>query len=88
MHAMVFRITINDQVESDRMLREEFVPGMSQAPGFVTAYWVSTGDKKGTSVIVFESEDAMRRVAEAGPPPATDVFTLESFEMGEVVAHA
>ena len=38
MHAIVFRITISDQKESDRLLHEEFVPGMSQAEGFVAGY--------------------------------------------------
>ena len=89
MHAMVFRITINEQEEADRLLHEEFVPGMSQAPGFVAAYWVSIGENQGTSVIVFESDEAARRVADANvPPPQTDAFTLESFDIGEVVAHA
>lgn len=88
MHAIVFRITINDQQESDRLLHEEFVPGLSQAPGFVAGYWVSSGENKGTSVIVFESEEAVQRVLEATGPPETDAFTLESLETGEVVAHA
>ncbi len=87
MHAIVFRITINDQQESDRLLHEEFVPGMSQAPGFVAGYWVANGEDKGTAVIVFESEEAVQRVLEAGSPE-TDAFTLESLETGEVVAHA
>ena len=87
MHAIVFRITINDQQESDRLLHEEFVPGLSQAPGFVAGYWVTSGDK-GTSVIVFDSEEAVQRVIEAAEPPDTDAFVLETMETGEVVAHA
>ena len=88
MHAIVFRITIKDQQESDRLLHEEFVPGMSQAPGFVAGYWVTSGENKGTSVIVFESEEDVRRLMEASSPPDTDAFVLESLETGEVVAHA
>jgi hypothetical protein len=88
MHAIVFRITINDQKESDRLLHEEFVPFMSQSPGFVAGYWVTTGENQGTSVIAFESEDAARRVADQAGPPDTKAFTVESFDIGEVVAHA
>ena len=88
MHAIVFRITIIDQKESDRLLHEEFVPGMSQAAGFVAGYWVNSGENKGTSVIVFESEEAVQRVMESMDPPQTEAFTLESLETGEVVAHA
>ena len=49
MHAIVFRITINDQKEADRLLHEEFVPFMSQSPGFVAGYWVTAGENQGTS---------------------------------------
>ncbi len=88
MHAIVFRVTIHEREEADRLLHEEFVPGMSQAPGFVAGYWVNIGENQGTSVIVFESEDAARRVADQAEPPKTDSFTVESFDIGEVVAHA
>ena len=87
MHAIVWRVTINDRDEADRLLRDEFVPAVPRAPGFVGAYWVETGDNHGTSVIVFESEEAARAVADQ-PTPETDALTVESFELGEVVAHA
>lgn len=87
MHAIVWRVAINEREEADRLLHEEFVPGVSQAPGFVGAYWVETAENRGTGVIVFESEDAARAVAEA-PQPETTAFTVESFELGQVVAHA
>ena len=87
MHALMFKVTIHQREEADRLLHEEFVPGMSQAPGFVAGYWVQVGENQGTSVIVFDSEDAVRRIAEQ-PPPETNAFTLDSFEIGEVVAHA
>ena len=88
MHALVFRVRINEREEADRLLHEEFVPGLSQAPGFVTGYWVNTGEHGGTSVVVFESEAAARRTAEQIEPPESDAITVESFEVGEVVAHA
>ncbi len=87
MHALMFKVTIHEREEADRLLHEEFVPGMSQAPGFVAGYWVQVGENQGTSVIVFDSEDAVRRIAEQ-PPPETNAFTVDSFEIGEVVAHA
>ena len=87
MHAIVWRVTINEANEADRMLREEFVPGVSQAPGFVAAYWVQTANNQGTSVVVFESEDDARRIADQ-PAPETDAFSVDTFELGEVVAHA
>lgn len=88
MHALVFRVTIHQQEEANRLLHEEFVPALSQAPGFAAGYWVSTGENEGTAVIAFESEDAAQRAAEHGDPPPPDVMTVESFDIGEVVAHA
>ena len=88
MHAIVFRITIHDQKESDRLLREDFVPGMTQAAGFLAGYWVTSGENKGTSMIIFESEEDVQRVLQSADPPQTEAFTLESLETGEVVAHA
>ena len=87
MHAIVWRVNIHEPTEADRLLREEFVPGVSQAPGFVTAYWVQTGENHGTSVVVFESEEDARRVADQ-PPPETDAFAVESFALGEVIAQS
>ncbi len=88
MHALVYNITIHNQERADKLLHDGFVPALSQAPGFVAGYWVDTGEYRGTAVIAFESEDAARRAAEQSAPPPTDVLTVESFEMGKVVAHA
>ena len=89
MHALVVRVTINDRDKAEKFLKEQIVPGASQAPGFVAGYWVNVGGNQGASVIVFESEEDARRAREVwgGRPPA-DTATIESFELGEVVAHA
>ena len=87
MHAVVYRVTINEQEEANRLLHEEVVPGVSQAPGFIAGYWVQTGENHGTSVIVFESEEDVRRVVDQ-PAPETGALTVESVEVGQVVAQA
>ncbi len=90
MHAVVVAVTINDPEAANSQLHEVVVPGVSQSPGFVAGYWVSLGPEKGgRSVIVFESEDAARNVADQHQPPADDApVTVESIDVGEVVAHA
>ncbi len=88
MHALVFRITIHNREEADKLLNEQFVPGMRQAPGFVTGYWVEIPSNTGTSVVVFESKEAANAVAAEAPRLETDAFTVESFAIGRVVAHA
>ncbi len=89
MHAMVFRVTIEaDREEAENVLREQLVPAMSQAPGFVAGYWVNVGGDQGRSMVVFESEEAAQRAAEQVGGPPEGVASVDSFETGEVVAHA
>jgi len=88
MHAVVVRSTIQDFDEGGTFLREEVVPRVSQAPGFVAAYWVRLEGNQGASMLVFESEEAARAMAEQVTPPPSGVVTLNSVEVGEVVEHA
>ena len=88
MHAVVVRVTLSDDDSSSlEELRQEIVPRVSQAPGFVTGYWVRLeGERQGTSVVVFDSEEQARSAGEQFHPP--EGVTLESLEIGEVVANA
>ena len=87
MHAVVVRVTISDNEVAENHLREQVVPGVSQAPGFVTGYWTRK-DNSGVAMVVFESEDAAKAMSERVPSMVPDVVTLEDFEVREVVAHA
>ncbi len=89
MHAVVVRVTIGDFETAGKALREEVVPRVSQAPGFVAGYWTRSDDgDDGLSMILFESEDAARAAAERIPVGIPDAVTLESVEVREVVEHA
>jgi hypothetical protein len=89
MHAVLTSVTIKDQASAEEYLREQVVPNVKQAPGFVGAYWVRN-EGEGRGVIVFESEEAARGAAEriseriSGNPGVT----LDSVTVGEVVASA
>jgi hypothetical protein len=87
MHAVVVRVTINDREEADTNLRENVVPGVSQAPGFVAGYWTRKDDS-GLGLVMFESEDAANAMSERVPAMASGPVTLDSVEVREVVAHA
>jgi hypothetical protein len=87
MHAVVVRVTINDEEEADQRLREDIVPRVSQAPGFVTGYWTRK-DNNGLSMVVFESEDAATTVSEMVPSMISDAVTVDSVEVREVAAQA
>jgi hypothetical protein len=87
MHAVVVRVTINDEEAADRALREQVVPRVSQAPGFVAGYWTRK-DNTGLSMIVFESEDAATRASEQIPSMVPEHVSLEGVEVREVAAQA
>jgi hypothetical protein len=88
MHAVVVRVTINDREAATSQLRENVVPGVSQAPGFVAGYWTRADDGTGLSMVIFESEEAATNMSERVPSIVPDAVTLENVEVREVVANA
>jgi hypothetical protein len=91
MHAVVVRVKIGDPEIARKGLRDQVVPVVSQAPGFVAGYWTSSDDgHDGLSMAVFESEDAARAAAERARTGTVraETVTLESVEVREVVEHA
>jgi len=87
MHAVVVKVAINDAESSERTLREQVVPQVSRAPGFVAGYWTRK-DNVGLSMVIMESEDAAKSMSERVPSLVPDTVTLEEVEVREVVAHA
>ena len=87
MHAVVARSTLHDVEQARSFLREQGIPRLRQAPGFVAAQWVRLDANTGTSMVTFETEEAAQAAAEqlrTNPPPA-DAVTIDSIEIGEVV---
>ena len=87
MHAVVVRVTISDPESSEPALREQVVPRVSQAPGFVAGYWTRK-DNSGLSMTVWESEDAANNAGEMARSLAPEGVTVENVEVREVVASA
>ena len=87
MHALIWRVTIKEPVEANRILHQEIVPAISQTPGFAGGYWAETEDGHGTAMVLFNSEADARRVADM-PEPQTDAFDIEVSELAEIVAQA
>jgi hypothetical protein len=86
-HAVVVTVTISDHKAAESHLREQVVPGVSQAPGFVAGYWTRK-DESGLGMVIFESEDAAKAMSERVPSMAPDVVTIKDIDVREVVAHA
>ena len=87
MHAVVVRVTINDIESAEKALREEVVPRVSQAPGFVAGYWTRK-ENDGLSLVIFESEDAAKQASERIQQNMPAPVTLDGVEIREVAAHA
>ena len=87
MHAVVVRVSIDDPEAAAPRLREDVVPRVSQAPGFVAGYWTRK-DNSGLSMVVFESEEAAKNAEERIRENMPDGVTLDSTEVREVVANA
>jgi len=91
MHAVVVKVTIGDVEKAEKELHERVVPAASGAPGFVTAHWTRSDDgSNGLSMLVFDSEDDARAMAERirGADWMPQSVTLESAEVREVIANA
>jgi hypothetical protein len=89
MHAVVVRVSISDVEAAQKGLEEMVVPRVSGAPGFVAGYWTRNADgSNGQSMLVFESEDAARAVADRLGENVPEGVSLEGAEVREVVASA
>lgn len=87
MHGVVVTVTIKDLEPAERALREQVVPRVSQAPGFVTGYWLRK-ENSGLSFAIFESEEAARQASDNIQSPDPEAVTIDEVEIREVVANA
>lgn len=87
MHAIVVSSTLHDFEKASAFLREQGIPRIKQAPGFIAAQWVRLDENRGTSMLTFETEENARAAAEQlrANPPGGDAITIDSTEIGEVV---
>lgn len=75
--------------ESVEILTNGILPGIAQAPGFVSATFTRSEDgTEGHSMVVFDNEEAAKAVAATGGDrmPADSPIKIISLEVCEVVA--
>jgi hypothetical protein len=90
MYAAILTVTIDPAQEDAARsnLMSQVVPMVKAAPGFVAGYWTAPSNGKGSSFVVFETEDQARQTAPpAGSSPGPGV-TVDSVDFREVVASA
>jgi len=87
MHAVVVRVNVDEAEKAQEELQSRVVPNVSQSPGFVAGYCTRSGND-GLSMVIFESEDAARQMADRVPQTIPEFVTLQNVEVREVVASA
>ena len=94
MHAVLIEVDTSGQPDQEaglKNLRENVVPGVSQAPGFHAGYWLRPlGDAKGASLVLFDSEEHAEAASQAltvGSEAAPGVKVIRR-EVREVAASA
>ena len=93
MYATVRRYEgVTDPSEVARHVEEEFLPMISEMPGFVAYYWVDAGEGVVVTTSVFEHKDAEEQSNwRAGDFVAKNLASLvpnpPQITAGEVVAH-
>ncbi len=88
MHAVVLEVSITDFDQARKELDETVVPGVSQAPGFVSGVWVALDGNRGRSIVIFESEEAANAAAGQVRAMARAGVTVDDVSVGQVVARA
>jgi hypothetical protein len=90
MHAALIRAKSPGGINDARLknLREQVVPMVSSAPGFVAGYWTDVRDDNGFAFVVFEDEASAKAAA---PPQGADMgegVTIEYVEFREILGNA
>ena len=88
MHAVVFKVEIEEgREDAARAGLGPLIDFVKKAPGFVRGTWVG-GSRRGLSLIVFETEDGARKVADNPSVPPDAPVTLRSVDVYEVLGEA
>jgi hypothetical protein len=91
MFAVVVRESGDAQLidSSADLVATSVAPRVREAPGFVSAVWLSDGSGGTLNVLAFDSEEAARSVLEAArTSPRPPFMKLESVELLRVLATA
>lgn len=86
MHAVVIPVRFNDRAAAESEL-PGVVSQVSSMPGFVAGYWLALSEERGTSLIVFESEEGAQTLANVAHGAPHQSVTPGNIEVGKVLAH-
>ena len=86
MYACLATVSITDYERARRILHDDVLPTVSDIPGFVSGHWLAPVDGVGLEILIFDTEDEARAMAEQMPPGRefNDFVTVTSVEVREV----
>src|SRR5688572_22693452 len=94
MHAVVVSVKIpkDRDAEAEELFHNEVLPRVTQAPGFVSATWISwpnaSDGKTDTSIVLYESKEHAEQAARNALEGTGPLVTVVSVEVGAVSAQA
>jgi hypothetical protein len=86
MYAALATVSITDYEHARRMLHDDVLPTVTDIPGFVAGHWLAPVGGIGMEILIFETEDEARAMADQMPPgrQVNEYVTVESVEIREV----
>jgi hypothetical protein len=86
MYAALTTVSISDYEHARRILHDDVLPTITDVPGFVSGHWLAPVDGRGLSILIFETEDEARAMAEQMPAgrELNEYVTVQSVEVREV----
>ena len=84
MHAVLVSVTIHDEEGARARLRDVVLPMVREAPGVKAGYWLKPADGHGSSIVIFESQEAAENAAKHVTAEGGAV-TIDSVTVREVV---
>jgi hypothetical protein len=86
MYATLATVSISDYEHARRYLHDDVLPTITEVPGFVSGHWLAPVDGQGLSILVFDTEDEARAMAEQMPAgrELNEYVTVQSVEVREV----
>ena len=94
MHASVrkYKFDVKNAAEIDRKVKDLFVPLIKKTPGFISYYWMHTGDGTGVSMSVFKdqggTEESVRLAGEFVKKNLAGMVSKPEIVEGQVMANS
>jgi hypothetical protein len=86
MHAALVTVSITDYEHARRILHDDVLPTVTDIPGFVSGHWLAPVNGRALEILIFETEDEARAMAEQLPAgrQVNEYVTVVSVEVWEV----